>query len=90
MRSMMASCEGVETKRVLKTMGWLDLRGLGGACPIANISSSQPPFALTPNTCTPITKQATKSQLVRSIHNNGEGNLSEGHHLIASLLEPSA
>lgn len=38
--SMAMSCEVFEMKRVLTMVGLLDLQGLGGACPIPNISSS--------------------------------------------------
>lgn len=40
----MVICQGIERKRKkvlkMKMLGWPDLRGLGGACPVLNISSS--------------------------------------------------
>lgn len=56
-------------------VGWVDLRGLGGACLVPNVSSKllNNIFPITLDTCT---KQATKPQLVGFTRNNGAGNLS--------------
>ena len=64
-----------KTKTVLKMVGWVDLRGLGGACLVPNVSSKllNNIFPITLDTCT---KQATKPQLVGFTRNNGAGNLS--------------